>query len=89
MTQENRFDAIQASLTALKAIKDPVVQAEAEKLEKNVKSIIDTTKPVVVAYAEQLKAFDQGLLAKYGVAAARLIEFSMIALVAAKLFLLG
>ena len=34
MTQETRFEAVQSSLTALKAVQDPAVQAEAAKLEK-------------------------------------------------------
>ena len=89
MTQETRFEAVQSSLRALKAVQDPAVQAEAAKLEKNIKAIIDTNKPMVVAYAEQIKAFDAGLLAKYGVPMARLIEFGMVALVAAKMYLLG
>ena len=51
-TAETKFDAIESSLTALKAVNDPAVQAEAEKLEKNVKEIISINKPMVVSYAE-------------------------------------
>ena len=89
MTQEIRFEAVQSSLTALKAVQDPAVQAEAAKLEKNIKAIIATNKTMVVAYAEQLKAFDANLLAKYGVPTARLIEFGLVLLVAAKIYLVG
>lgn len=63
---ENRFEAVQSSLAALKAVHDPAVQAEAKKLEKNINAIIATNKPMVVAYVEQLKVFDASLLAKYG-----------------------
>ena len=86
---ENRFEAVQSSLVALKAVHDPAVQAEAKKLEKNINAIIATNKPMVVAYVEQLKAFDASLLAKYGVPTARLIEFVLVLLVAAKVYLLG
>ena len=89
MTQETRFEAVQSSLTDLKAVQDPAVQAEAAKLEKNIKAIIDTNKPMVVAYAEQIKAFDASLLAKYSAPTARLIEFILVLLVAAKMYLLG
>ena len=44
---------------------------------------------MVVAYVEQLKAFDASLLAKYGVPTARLIEFILVLLVAAKMYLIG
>lgn len=86
---ENRFEAVRSSLAALKAVQDPAVQAEAKKLEKNINAIIATNKPMVVAYVEQLKAFDASLLAKYGVPTARLIEFVLVLLVAAKMYLLG
>ena len=86
---ENRFEAVQSSLAALKAVHDPAVQAEAKKLEKNINAIIATNKPMVVAYVEQLKAFDASLLAKYGVPTARLIEFVLVLLVAAKMYLLS
>lgn len=72
---ENRFETVQSSLAALKAVHDLAVQGEAKKLEKNINAIIATNKPMVVAYVEQLKAFDASLLAKYGVPTARLIEF--------------
>lgn len=88
-TQETRFDAIESSLAALKAVKDPAVQAEAEKLEKNVKEIIALNKPIIVDYAEQIKKFDQSVVSKYGLQVARVIEFGMIALVAAKIYFLG
>ena len=86
---ENRFEAVQSSLAALKAVHDPAVQGEAKKLEKNINTIIATNKPMVVAYVEQLKAFDANLLAKYGVPTARLIEFILVLLVAAKMYLIG
>ena len=86
---ENRFEAVQSSLAALKAVHDPAVQGEAKKLEKNINAIIATNKPMVVAYEEQLKAFDANLLAKYGVPTARLIEFILVLLVAAKMYLIG
>ena len=86
---ENRFEAVQSSLAVLKAVHDPAVQGEAKKLEKNINAIIATYKPMVVAYVEQLKAFDANLLAKYGVPTARLIEFILVLLVAAKMYLIG
>ena len=86
---ENRFEAVQSSLAVLKAVHDPAVQGEAKKLEKNINAIIATNKPMVVAYVEQLKAFDANLLAKYGVPTARLIEFILVLLVAAKMYLIG
>ena len=89
ISTETRFDAVNSSLAALKAVNDPAVQEEAKKLEKNIKAIIDINKPMVVNYAEQLKAFDAGLITKYGVPLARLVEFGMVAMVAAKLFLVG
>lgn len=88
-TAETKFDAIESSLTALKAVNDPAVQAEAEKLEKNVKEIISINKPMVVSYAEQMKAFDAGIVAKYGVPVARFIEFGLVVAVAAKIYFLG
>lgn len=39
---ENRFEAVQSSLAALKA-----VQGEAKKLEKNINAIIAINKPMV------------------------------------------
>jgi len=86
---ENRFETVQSSLAALKAVHDLAVQGEAKKLEKNINAIIATNKPMVVAYVEQLKAFDANLLAKYGVPTARLIEFILVLLVAAKMYLIG
>lgn len=81
-TAEPKFDAIESSLAALKAINDPAVQAEAEKLKKNVKEIISINKPMVVSHTEQMKAFDAGIVAKCGVPAARLIEFGLMVVTA-------
>ena len=89
LNTETKLESIQSSLAALKAVQDPAVQAEAEKLEKNVREIISINKPMVVNYAEQLKNFDAGIVAKYGVPTARVVEFVMVALVAAKIWLVG
>lgn len=89
LNTETKLESIQSSLSALKAVQDPAVQAEAEKLEKNVREIISINKPMVVNYAEQLKNFDAGIVAKYGVPTARVIEFALVAFVAAKMWLVG
>lgn len=46
-------------------------------------------KPIIVGYAEQLKKFDQNVVAKYGVPMARLIEFGLVAFVAVKIYFAG
>ena len=87
--QRTKLDVIEASLAFLKAVRDPRVRAEAESIEKNVKAIMSLNKPIIGSYADQLKKFDQGVVAKYGVPMARLIEFGLVASVAAKIYFAG
>ena len=65
--QRTKLDVIKTSLAFLKAVRDPRVRAEAESIEKNFKEIMSLNKPIIVGYAEQLKKFDQNVVAKYGV----------------------
>lgn len=87
--QRTKLDVIKASLAFLKAVRDPRVRAEAESIEKNFKAIMSLNKPIIVSYAEQLKKFDQSVVAKYGVPMARLIESGLVAFVAVKIYFAG
>ena len=87
--QRTKLDVIKTSLAFLKAVRDPRVRAEAESIEKNFKEIMSLNKPIIVGYAEQLKKFDQNVVAKYGVQMARLIEFGLVAFVAVKIYFAG
>ncbi len=81
--------SIEASLKVLETIGDPTVVNEAKKIEENVGKMVQINRPMVEAYAEDLKAFDQGLVAKYGMKVARVIEGVILVALAAKTFYLG
>lgn len=81
--------SIEASLKVLETVGDPTIVSEAKKIEANVNKMVDINRPMVEAYAEELKAFDQSLVAKYGMKAARVIEAAILVALAVKNFYLG
>lgn len=85
--KKSNLKTIQDSLVVLKAFGDQTVVNETEKIEGAVKNLIAVNKPLIEDYAKEIKAFDQGIVGKYGLQVARVIEFGMIACIAAKLFL--
>ncbi len=89
MAKKSNLKQVQDSLAVLKAVADPTVVNEAEKLEEAVTKLVAVNEPLVTTYAKELKAFDESVVSKYGLPAARVIEFVMVALVAAKMFYLG
>ena len=89
MAKKSNLKQVQDSLAVLKAVADPTVVNEAEKLEEAVTNLVAVNEPLVTTYAKELKAFDESVVSKYGLPAARVIEFVMVALVAAKMFYLG
>ena len=80
--------AIESSLAVLEAVKDDSVVDEVAKLRKNLKSMMEINRPMAEAYASELKAFDQGLIAKYGMKVARIIEGGILVALAVKAFYL-
>lgn len=80
---------VRDSLAVLKAVGDPTVVNEAEKLEKAVNNLVAINEPLIANYAKELKAFDESVVSKYGLPTARVIEFVMVALVALKMYCLG
>ena len=91
MADEKKSDlkVIQDGITALKAVGDPTVIDQAEKIDAAVKNIVAVNEPLVTTYAKELKAFDEGLVSKYGLQAARIVEFVMIVLIGLKLYYIG
>lgn len=80
---------IKKSLEIIKAVTtDETVINEAQKIEAAVNQLVAVNQPLVTAYAENLKAFNEGLISKYGKKTAAVIEFVMVAAVAIKMFLL-
>lgn len=80
---------IETSLHVLEAVSDDTVVSEAKKIEDAVSELSKINTPLFEAYTKNLKAFDQGLVGKYGLQVARLIEFVMILAIAAKMYFLG
>lgn len=83
---------LEASLKVLETAGDPIVVQEAKKIEGVVDELIalsNKQKNGVVEHIENAKAFDQGLVAKYGLVTARIIEFVVVALIAVKYLYLG
>lgn len=87
--QKTLTEQIKASLSVLRAVEDPTVVNEAQKIEKAIVELNKTTAPLLESYAKNLKAFDEGLVSKYGLQAARVIEFGMLVALAVKAFVLG
>lgn len=83
------LEVVQSSLKVLQAVNDQTVVAEADKMERAINNLVATNKPMVEAYAEELKAFDQSIVSKYGLPAARVIEFILVALMALKMYYAG
>ena len=81
--------SIEASLRVLETVGDPTVVYEAKKIEENINKMVGINRPMVEAYAEELKAFDQSLVTKYGMRAARVIEGVILVALAVKTFYLG
>jgi hypothetical protein len=80
---------IKKSLEIIKAASaDETVINEAQKIEAAVNQLVAVNQPLVTAYAENLKAFNESLVSRYGKKTASVIEFVMLAAVAAKMFLL-
>ena len=80
---------IQDGITALKAVGDPTVVDQAQKIDAAVKNLVAVNEPLVTTYAKKLKAFDESIVSKYGLQAARIVEFVMIALIVLKLYYIG
>ena len=59
--------SIEASLKVLETVGDVTIVNEAKKIEANVNKMVQINRPMVEAYAAELKAFDQSLVAKYGI----------------------
>lgn len=85
-TQKNLADQIKSSLSVLRAVGDPTVINEAQKIESAISEINKTTVPMLETYAKNLKSFDEGLVSKYGFKAARVIEFGLVIALAIKAF---
>ncbi len=85
--KKSNLKTIQDSLIVLKAFGDQTVINETEKIEDAIKNLIAVNKPLIEDYAKEIKTFDQGVVGKYGLQVARVIEFGMIACITAKLFL--
>ena len=81
--------SIEASLKVLETVGDVTIVNEAKKIEANVNKMVQINRPMVEAYAAELKAFDQSLVAKYGMKAARVIEGVILVALAIKSFYLG
>lgn len=77
---------IQDGITALKAVGDPTVVDQAQKIDAAVKNLVAVNEPLVTTYAKKLKAFDENIVSKYGLQAARIVEFVMIVLIVLKLY---
>lgn len=83
---------VEISLKVLETAGDPVVVNEAKKIEGIVDQLLalkEEKKPAVLEHIESAKAFDQGLVAKYGLVTARVIEFAIVALIGVKYLYLG
>ena len=86
---EDIVKGVEMSLKALKAIAEPAQVAEVEKLEAGVKELVAMNAPIVEGYANTLKAFDQGMVAKYGPTTGRILVGVAVLAMAAKMFFLG
>lgn len=79
--------SIEASLAVLDTIGDPTVVNESKKIRENVQKMVDINKPLVEEYYNNLKSFDQGLVQKYGLQAARIIEAVLVVAIFARMYL--
>lgn len=86
---EDIVKGIEMSLKALKAVADPAQVKEVEKLEAGIKEMVAMNAPIVEGYAGNLKAFHQGMIAKYGPTTGRVIVGVAVLAMAAKMFFLG
>ena len=89
VSNESLAKVVETSVAVLKTVGDPTVVNEAAKIEAAVKQMTELNAPIVQQYADNLKAFDQGLVSKYGTKVARVIEFACVLAVAAKMYFLG
>lgn len=89
VSNETLTKGVEASIAVLKTVGDPTVVNEAAKIEAAVKQMAELNAPIVQQYADNLKALDQGLVTKYGLKAARVMEFVCVIAVAAKMYFLG
>lgn len=90
--KEKLKQALNLSLKVLETAGDPIVVNEAKKIENAVDKLLavkDKKQPAIVEHIENAKAFDQTLVGKYGLVAARVIEFGLVALIAIKYLYLG
>ena len=87
MADEKKSDLkiIQDGITALKAVGDPTVVDQAQKIDAAVKNLVAVNEPLVTTYAKELKVFDESIVSKYGLQATRTVEFVMIVLIGLKL----
>lgn len=79
--------SIETSLAVLETVGDPTVVNEAKKIRENFQKMSEINKPMVQAYYEDLKNFDKGLVSKYGLQVARVIEAIMIVALFARAYL--
>jgi len=90
--QENLKKTLEVSLKVLETAGDPVVVAEAKKIEGAIDELMvieNQKQPAVIEHIENAKAFDQTLVGKYGLVTARVIEFGLVAIMAVKYLYLG
>ena len=84
--EKSALGKISSSLETLKVLGDPYVYNQALAIEQGVKEMVAMDSPLVEQYGESMKKFDTSMIAKYGLRAARLAEFGLLAYVAFKLF---
>ena len=92
LTQEQLKKTLNVSLKVLETAGDPIVVGEAKKIEGVVDQLIAVSNKehsTVLDHIESAKSFDKSLVTKYGLTAARIIEFGMVALIAIKYLYLG
>lgn len=91
--QEQLKKTLEKSLKVLETAGDPIVVDEAKKIEGVLDQIValnnKENKDKVEDHLNSMKAFDQGLVAKYGLVTARIIEFVVVALIGIKYLYLG
>lgn len=82
-----QFQKIEDAIATLKTINDPAVIEQANQIADGLAAL--RVAPQITEFVGEIHTFDKGLVEKYGIPVARVIEFATLMYVAAKMHFLG